>query len=120
MPPHLQLTLLNVPAAPESASALPRPQHVVLNHLYCQRNTGLNALIIGTTHRYRNKYVTTVMYKPRRRYKTAVDEGLHQNQQLPQQQQEPRLQTAPQLGGQHHEAGSGHTSPRPIPARNSM
>eukprot|EP00891_Asterochloris_glomerata_P000991 jgi/Astpho2/991/Aster-00818 len=120
MPPHLQLTLLNVPAAPESASALPRPQHVVLNHLYCQRNTGLNALIIGTTHRYRNKYVTTVMYKPRRRYKTAVDAGLHQNQQLPQQQQEPRLQTAPQLGGQHHEAGSGHTSPRPIPARNSM
>ena len=120
VPPHLQLTLLNVPAAPESASALPRPQHVVLNHLYCQRNTGLNALIIGTTHRYRNKYVTTVMYKPRRRYKTAVDAGLHLNQQLPQQQQEPRLQTAPQLGGQHHEAGSGHTSPRPIPVRNSM
>lgn len=26
----------------------------------------VNALVLGTTHRYKNKYVTTVVYKPRR------------------------------------------------------
>jgi 5'-AMP-activated protein kinase regulatory beta subunit len=36
MPPHLQLTLLNVPAA-EAGASLPRPQHVILGHLYLQR-----------------------------------------------------------------------------------
>jgi hypothetical protein len=36
MPPHLQLTLLNVPAADTGAS-LPRPQHVILGHVYLQR-----------------------------------------------------------------------------------
>ncbi|MEW5307394.1 MAG: hypothetical protein WDW36_009796 [Sanguina aurantia] len=37
MPPHLQLTLLNVPPAVDAQAVLPRPQHVILNHLYCQR-----------------------------------------------------------------------------------
>jgi 5'-AMP-activated protein kinase, regulatory beta subunit len=37
MPPHLQLTLLNVPPAMDHQAALPRPQHVILNHLYSQR-----------------------------------------------------------------------------------
>jgi hypothetical protein len=36
MPPHLQLTLLNVPPA-DSGASLPRPQHVILGHLYLQR-----------------------------------------------------------------------------------
>lgn len=27
----------------------------------------VNALVVGTTHRYKSKYVTTVMYKPRTR-----------------------------------------------------
>lgn len=67
MPPHLQLTLLNVPSSEEQES-LPRPQHVILNHLYCQRNSrSINATVVGTTHRYKSKYVTTVMYKPKRR-----------------------------------------------------
>ena len=26
----------------------------------------VNAAVLGTTHRYKNKYVTTVVYKPRR------------------------------------------------------
>ena len=39
MPPHLQLTLLNVPPAVDATASLPRPQHVILNHLYCQRNS---------------------------------------------------------------------------------
>jgi 5'-AMP-activated protein kinase regulatory beta subunit len=46
MPPHLQLTLLNVPTAADAATSLPRPQHVILNHLYCQRNSrGINAMV---------------------------------------------------------------------------
>ena len=37
MPPQLQLTLLNVPPAADAQAVLPRPQHVVLSHVYCQR-----------------------------------------------------------------------------------
>ncbi|KAL6769656.1 SNRKB1 [Auxenochlorella protothecoides x Auxenochlorella symbiontica] len=68
MPPQLQLSLLNVPPALDAIAALPRPQHVVLNHLYLQRaSTSTNALVLGATRRYRAKYVTVVVYKPRRR-----------------------------------------------------
>ena len=31
--------------------------------LACVQN--VNALVVGTTHRYKGKYVTTVLYKPR-------------------------------------------------------
>lgn len=76
MPPHLQLTLLNVPSVDGEAQSLPRPQHVILNHLYCQRNSrSINATVVGTTHRYKSKYVTTVMYKPKRR-RLAKQQGL--------------------------------------------
>ena len=52
MPPHLQLTLLNVPPAMDATASLPRPQHVILNHLYIQRSSqNANALVVGTTHR---------------------------------------------------------------------
>lgn len=68
LPPHLQLTLLNVPPAMDATASLPRPQHVILNHLYCRRTSeSVNALVVGTTHRYKSKYVTTVMYKPKPR-----------------------------------------------------
>ncbi len=67
MPPQLQLSLLNVPPALDAIAALPRPQHVVLNHLYLQRmpTTATNAAVLGTTHRYRSKYITTVLYRPK-------------------------------------------------------
>ncbi|WIA22722.1 hypothetical protein OEZ86_009682 [Tetradesmus obliquus] len=65
MPPHLQLTLLNVPSSAEGAASLPRPQHVILNHIYIQRGQTMNALVVGTTHRYKGKYITSVLYKPR-------------------------------------------------------
>jgi 5'-AMP-activated protein kinase regulatory beta subunit len=77
-PAHLQLTLLNVPPAMDATAQLPRPQHVVLNHTYCQRaSPQVNALVLGTTHRYRSKYVTTVMYKPRRPPSFEHDEQAH-------------------------------------------
>ncbi|KAH9548905.1 hypothetical protein CY35_11G111600 [Sphagnum magellanicum] len=37
VPPHLHLTLLNVPQVMETAGSLPRPQHVILNHLYVEK-----------------------------------------------------------------------------------
>jgi hypothetical protein len=33
MPSQLQLSLLNVPPAMDSIAMLPRPQHVILNHM---------------------------------------------------------------------------------------
>jgi len=109
-PAHLQLTLLNVPQAALDAAAaassggggpaggappasaagalppppppcLPRPLHVVLNHVYTQRSgsggggsggggssalslSGGGPVVVGATHRHGAKYVTTVLYKP--------------------------------------------------------
>jgi 5'-AMP-activated protein kinase regulatory beta subunit len=37
MPPHLNLTLLNVPPALDPQAMLPRPWHVILNHSYIHR-----------------------------------------------------------------------------------
>eukprot|EP01023_Acetabularia_acetabulum_P054680 TRINITY_DN6197_c0_g1_i7.p1 TRINITY_DN6197_c0_g1~~TRINITY_DN6197_c0_g1_i7.p1 ORF type:complete len:275 (-),score=42.51 TRINITY_DN6197_c0_g1_i7:330-1154(-) len=65
LPPHLNLTLLNVPAVMNPSAALPRPSHVVLNHIYYRRgNQNVKGSVIGSTHRYKSKYITTIMYKP--------------------------------------------------------
>ncbi|KAJ6741440.1 SNF1-RELATED PROTEIN KINASE REGULATORY SUBUNIT BETA-1 [Salix viminalis] len=65
VPPHLQMTLLNMPASyleiPPPSS---RPQHVVLNHLYMQKGRSEPAVVaLGSTHRFLAKYVTVVLYK---------------------------------------------------------
>lgn len=66
VPPHLNLTLLNVPALCTEVPppALSRPQHVVLNHLYMQKGkSGPSVVALGSTHRFKSKYVTVVLYK---------------------------------------------------------
>ncbi|CBI18635.3 unnamed protein product, partial [Vitis vinifera] len=65
VPPHLQMTLLNVPSsAVEIPPPMPRPQHVVLNHLYMQKGkSGPSVVALGSTNRFRAKYVTVVLYK---------------------------------------------------------
>ena len=66
IPPQLQLSLLNVPndGVITSGQSLPRPQHVVLNHMYLQRvNQIRSAIVVGMTHRYKSKYITTVLYR---------------------------------------------------------
>ncbi|XP_058070577.1 SNF1-related protein kinase regulatory subunit beta-2 [Magnolia sinica] len=64
VPPHLQLTLLNVPSYMDGPAPLSRPQHVVLNHLYVQKGkSGQPAVALGSTHRFLAKYVTVVLYK---------------------------------------------------------
>jgi len=68
LPPHLEKVLLNTHHKNEDPSkedpmVLPVPNHVVLNHLYTLSiRDGVMAL--GTTTRYRKKYVTTLYYKP--------------------------------------------------------
>ncbi|XP_076934779.1 SNF1-related protein kinase regulatory subunit beta-2-like [Bidens hawaiensis] len=62
VPPHLQMTLLNAP--PHHMEPTPRPQHVVINHLYMQKGkTSDSVVALGSTHRFLSKYVTVVLYK---------------------------------------------------------
>ncbi|XP_010540834.1 PREDICTED: SNF1-related protein kinase regulatory subunit beta-2 [Tarenaya hassleriana] len=60
VPPHLQMTVLNLQAPP-----LPRPQHVILNHIYMQKGrSGPSSVVaLASTHRFLSKYVTVVLYK---------------------------------------------------------
>lgn len=64
LPPHLRHIILNKPAAAAAVrdpAALPPPQHVALNHLYCTAiKDGM--MVLGMTQRYKSKFVTTVYY----------------------------------------------------------
>ncbi|KAL5479516.1 hypothetical protein EMCRGX_G023043 [Ephydatia muelleri] len=64
LPPLLQQTALNedLPSL-DDPTLLPDPSHVSLNHLYALSIKD-NVLVLGATHRYKEKYVTTLMYKP--------------------------------------------------------
>ncbi|KAF5447246.1 hypothetical protein F2P56_032814 [Juglans regia] len=65
VPPHLQNTLLSYPASRDTTGTLPLPQNVILNHLYIEnRNAPRSVVALGFTHRFRQKYVTVVVYKP--------------------------------------------------------
>ncbi|XP_062231727.1 SNF1-related protein kinase regulatory subunit beta-1-like isoform X2 [Phragmites australis] len=46
----------------------PKPQHVVLDHLFIEKGWGSQSLLaLGVTHRFQSKYVSFVLYKPLRR-----------------------------------------------------
>ena len=62
-PPHLHLTLLNVPQIPDAPNLLPRPMHTVLNHVFHDKSQQGGVSVMGTTHRYRSKYVTLVYFR---------------------------------------------------------
>ncbi|KAI8622309.1 5'-AMP-activated protein kinase beta subunit, interation domain-containing protein [Chytriomyces sp. MP71] len=67
LPPHLEKVFLNLPVPVTSHRddnlILPIPASVTLNHLYaCSIRDGVMAL--STTTRYKQKYVTTILYKP--------------------------------------------------------
>ncbi|KAJ3075094.1 hypothetical protein HDU99_001604 [Rhizoclosmatium hyalinum] len=67
LPPHLEKVFLNAPVPVTSHRddnlILPVPSGVTLNHLYaCSIRDGVMAL--STTTRYKQKYVTTILYKP--------------------------------------------------------
>ncbi|KAH8372146.1 hypothetical protein KR093_010176 [Drosophila rubida] len=84
LPPHLLQVILNkdTPLSVRSTSAetrlraidefsllqceptlLPEPNHVMLNHLYALSIKD-GVMVLSATHRYRKKYVTTLLYKP--------------------------------------------------------
>lgn len=71
VPPHLQMTLLNVsPSHMEIPPPLSRPQHVVLNHLYMQKDRSTPSVVaLGSTNRFLSKYVTVVLYKSIQRWR---------------------------------------------------
>ena len=61
LPPHLHRALLNSPPLTVDSMTLPLPHHVVINHLYSAARTD-GVMLLGLTHRYREKFVTTVLY----------------------------------------------------------
>ncbi|XP_047127344.1 5'-AMP-activated protein kinase subunit beta-2 isoform X1 [Hydra vulgaris] len=64
LPPHLLDVILNNDVVDEDDPVvLPIPNHVALNHLYALSIKD-NVMTLSTTHRYKKKYITTVMYKP--------------------------------------------------------
>ncbi|KAG5178601.1 hypothetical protein JKP88DRAFT_329184 [Tribonema minus] len=61
LPPHLRHIILNKNPPSNDPTALPPPQHVALNHLYCTAiKDGM--MVLGMTQRYKQKFVTTVYY----------------------------------------------------------
>jgi 5'-AMP-activated protein kinase regulatory beta subunit len=64
LPPHLLQVILNNPNVSSGDSTLlPQPNHVMLNHLYALSIKD-GVMVLSCTHRYRKKYVTTLLYKP--------------------------------------------------------
>ena len=93
IPPQLPMTLLNVCPFPEHPSLLPRPQHVLLNHVYIDKPTYVSGVIaLGLTHRYRSKYTSLVIFKPSTA-STSRTSGSNVAQ-APQQQQQQQQQQA--------------------------
>nr|UXK97098.1 AMP-activated protein kinase beta subunit [Haliotis discus hannai] len=64
LPPQLLQVILNkdTPAHCEP-TLLPEPNHVMLNHLYALSIKD-GVMVLSATHRFRKKYVTTLLYKP--------------------------------------------------------
>lgn len=63
LPPHLLPGILNADISEIDPIQLPVPNHVMLNHLYALSIRD-GVLVLGATHRYREKYVTTVLFRP--------------------------------------------------------
>uniref|UniRef100_A0A7S0C984 Association with the SNF1 complex (ASC) domain-containing protein n=1 Tax=Proboscia inermis TaxID=420281 RepID=A0A7S0C984_9STRA len=63
LPPHLRHIILNKAPQLQDTAALPVPQHVALNHLYCTAIKD-NMMVLGITQRHKTKFVTTVYYSP--------------------------------------------------------
>jgi len=62
LPPHLRHIILNNQDTNlENPSELPEPQTVTLNHLFCTA-VKHDLMVLGTTSRYKKKFVTTVLY----------------------------------------------------------
>jgi 5'-AMP-activated protein kinase, regulatory beta subunit len=76
LPPHLRFIPLNSTDNLSDPVAMPVPYHVTLNHVYGSGKKDSDVLVLGVTSRYKNKFVTTVYYKPsnRTRFKSEMEE----------------------------------------------
>ena len=63
LPPHLNKVILNSEPQSNDPTVLPVPHHVMLNHLYALSIRD-KVMVLATTTRFQQKYVTTVLYKP--------------------------------------------------------
>eukprot|EP00055_Hartaetosiga_balthica_P000754 m.137386 g.137386 ORF g.137386 m.137386 type:complete len:277 (+) comp11645_c0_seq1:62-892(+) len=63
LPPHLLKVTLNAEPENNDPTQLPIPNHVMLNHLYALSIKD-NMIVLGSSSRYKKKFVTTVVYKP--------------------------------------------------------
>eukprot|EP00056_Hartaetosiga_gracilis_P003221 m.61058 g.61058 ORF g.61058 m.61058 type:complete len:293 (+) comp11375_c1_seq1:44-922(+) len=63
LPPHLLKVTLNAEPENNDPTQLPIPNHVMLNHLYALSIKD-NVIVLGSSSRYKKKFVTTVVYKP--------------------------------------------------------
>lgn len=64
LPPQLLQVILNKETSAHcEPSLLPEPNHVMLNHLYALSIKD-GVMVLSATHRFRKKYVTTLLYKP--------------------------------------------------------
>ncbi|WOL06793.1 SNF1-related protein kinase regulatory subunit beta-1-like isoform X5 [Canna indica] len=62
VPSQLHVTVLGMQNTDE---APPKPQHVVLNHLFIEKGSPSQSMVaLGLTQRFQSKYVTAVLYKP--------------------------------------------------------
>ena len=77
LPPHLRHIILNQHLQDKSPEAMPIPQHVTLNHLYCTAMKG-GLVVLSTTQRYREKFVTTVSYMVQDEEFTRVMRQIHE------------------------------------------
>lgn len=64
LPAHLLPVMLNKEVAQHcEPSLLPEPNHVMLNHMYAL-SIKEGIMVLSTIHRYRKKYITSLLYKP--------------------------------------------------------
>lgn len=66
VPPQLQVPFLNKPpsSSNDGDQPLSMPHYSQLNHLYIQNQIGGEFFALSSTHRFRQKFVTMVLYKP--------------------------------------------------------
>lgn len=65
LPPQLLMSVLGGADNADQHAPKPKPQHVVLDHLFIEKGWGSQSLLaLGVTHRFQSKYVNFVLYKP--------------------------------------------------------
>ncbi|XP_019240783.1 PREDICTED: SNF1-related protein kinase regulatory subunit beta-2-like isoform X1 [Nicotiana attenuata] len=71
LPPLLQQTPLDLPSSSQSSmETMQKPLPAVLNHLYIQKTRSSQSMVVlSSTHRFRTKFVTAVLYKSLKNFK---------------------------------------------------